>query len=81
MCSVFGKNFDLSAILSHGSMNTVLHSFELNLALTLLCKIFGNKLKDNLPLLSFYRAMIYLKQQINISNQSKSTFEWCLEDV
>jgi hypothetical protein len=57
--SVLGKCFDLNYLLHHAAMNTLLHSLELNLALTLLCKLL--RLKDNLPLLAFYRALIYLR--------------------
>jgi len=43
ICSVLGKSFDLNFLLAHSSMNTLLHSLELNLCLTLLCKLFKLK--------------------------------------
>jgi hypothetical protein len=59
VCSVLGKSFDVRYLLSHSSMNTLLHSLEINLALTIICKLL--RLKEHLPLLAFYRALIYLR--------------------
>jgi hypothetical protein len=79
VCSVIGKSFDLSFLLSHSSMNTLLHSLELNLALTLLCKLL--RLKQHLPLLAFYRALIYIRQGVASAGSSKNSHEWCLEEI
>lgn len=60
-------------------MNTLLHCFELNLVLTVICKAF--KMKDQLPLLAFYRALIYHRQRYVARDSSKSSHERCLEEL
>jgi len=57
ICSVLSRTFSLQYLLQNTKMNTLLLQFELNLALTLICKAL--KLKEHLPMLAFYRALCY----------------------
>jgi hypothetical protein len=79
VCAVLGRCFDLTYLLEHTKMNTLLHCFELNLVLTVICKAF--KMKDQLPLLAFYRALIYHRQRYVARDSSKSSHERCLEEL
>lgn len=58
VCSVLARKFSLDKLLREGCMNTLMMDFEMNLVLTLICKAL--KLKEHLPMLAFYRSMIYL---------------------
>jgi hypothetical protein len=70
VCSVLGRSFDLQFFLENNKMNSLLHSFEMNLLLTLVCKAF--KTTNQLPLLAFYRAIIYHKQGYTAFDSDKS---------
>lgn len=79
VCSVLARKFSLSRLLKEGCMNTLLLDFEMNLVLTLICKAL--KLKEHLPMLAFYRAMIYLSQGIQAHDSDKQAHERALEDL
>jgi hypothetical protein len=60
-------------------MNTLLHSFELNLILTVVCK--AARFNDQLPLLAFYRALIYHRSGIKAYDSEKEASERCVEEI